>query len=312
MWYQLELVALAVVILAAGGWLLYMAIVRTSPAPKPAVDESTAPAKSLERQLQEELIKRERAEPRCVLFVDMLGFSALTEEHPDDIEWNFDSEEISAATSPTDKLIGGFQHALNTLAEAVGDASSPSHVMAFSDCAFLVYNNPLQAALSATRLMQYFFRVQVPVRMGLAYGTWHVQRFSFDVVDSKTVTRAVFYGSAVVRAHNTERHGGKGCRIFVHPSIGLDAIAQIQARVRVLEIAGAHADAPNELNFLHEEELDEMALDQDEKRLLVPLRRMRDRLAASAPASVVIQYTSTHDALNRMRQQLSRPLFSAF
>ena len=253
---RLELVALAIVILAAGGWLLYMAIVRTSPAPKPPADESAVPVKSLDRQLQEELIKRHRAEPRCVLFVDMLGFSALTEQHPDHIEWDFGSQEISAATSPTDKQIGGFQHALNTLAEAVGDASSPSHVMAFSDCAFLVYDNPLQAALSASRLMRYFFRVQVPVRMGLAHGTWHVQRFSFDVVDSKTITRAVFYGTAVVRAHNAERYGGKGCQIFLHPSIGPDAIAQIQTRVRVLEIASAHADAPNQLNFLHEEDLE--------------------------------------------------------
>ena len=114
----------------------------------------------------------------------------------------------------------------------------------------------LHGSAQASRLMRYFFRVQVPVRMGLAHGTWHVQRFSFDVVDSKTITRAVFYGTAVVRAHNAERYGGKGCQIFLHPSIGPDAIAQIQTRVRVLEIASAHADAPNQLNFLHEEDLE--------------------------------------------------------
>jgi hypothetical protein len=307
-----EHVVLAILFLTAGVWIIYMAIVRTPPTPKSSSDASAGPEKTLDRQLEEELIKRERPEPRCVLFVDVLGFSALTEEHPDDIEWDFGSAEISAATSPTSRQIGGFQHALNTLAEAVGDASSPSHVMAFSDCAFLVYNNPLQAALSATRLMQYFFRVHVPVRMGLAHGTWHVHRFSFDVVDSKTITRAVFYGSAVVRAHNGERHGGKGCRIFVHPSISVDAIAQIQARVRVLAIDGAHADAPSELNFLFEDELDELAFDNDEKHLLAPLRRMRDRLPTSAPPTVTIQYKSTFDALNRMRQQSSRPLFTAF
>jgi hypothetical protein len=83
-------------------------------------------------------------------------------------------------------------------------------------------------------------------------------------------------------------------------------------RHRVNEIASAHADAPNELNFLHEEDLDEVALDNDEEHLLLPLRRMRGRLAAASPANVVAQYTSTYDALNRMRQQLSRPSFSVF
>jgi hypothetical protein len=88
--------------------------------------------------------------------------------------------------------------------------------MLFSDCAFAVYDTALSAARSAAELMRQFFELAVPVRMGLAYGTWHVRRFSFDVNAPLTITRAAFYGTGVVRAVQTEKSGGKGMRIFVH------------------------------------------------------------------------------------------------
>lgn len=273
------------------------------------------PSKDLERVLQERLIQEQTPKPRCVVFVDMLGFSQLTEDHPNDIDWNFGSTEITSATSQTEKQIGAFQHALNTIAGSAWDAFAPSHLMAFSDCAFLVYDNPLQAALSARQLMQLFFQLAVPVRMGMAFGTWHVQRFSFDAVNQKQITRAVFYGTAVVRAHNAERHGGKGCRIFVHSSIDAAGVEAIKNRVAVMTNGTCHPDfpddAPLELNYLHEEDLDEMAKDNDVKHLLRGYQRMFSKVKEPIKPEVEKQYQSTLEALDRMRQQLSRPRFIA-
>ena len=53
-------------------------------------------------------------------------------------------------------------------------------MMQFSDCAFLVFETALQTARAATELMRQFYYYEVPVRMGVAHGTWNVDRFSFD------------------------------------------------------------------------------------------------------------------------------------
>ena len=103
-----------------------------------------------------ELIRGQEPAPRCVLFVDMLGFSNLTEEHPNPVVWNFDSEDVSAGTSESAMQLSRFQYVLNTVPLNRQDTVRPSHLMLFSDCAFLVYDHPLQAALSSTELMRRF------------------------------------------------------------------------------------------------------------------------------------------------------------
>jgi hypothetical protein len=191
------------------------------------------------------------------------------------------------------------------------DGLAPSHLMLFSDCAFLVYDSPLQAAMSSTELMRRFLTMTVPVRMGLALGTWHAQRFSFDSGNSLTITRAVFYGTGVVRATYTEKKAGKGCRIFVHSSLNDEALAQIRNNnIRILNTPEASPEARLELNYLHPNEgLDEMAMDMD-VRLLKGFHAMHARLTTPIHPDVERQYTDTFDAINRMRQQLRRSQFA--
>src|SRR5437870_7862990 len=122
----------------------------------------------LEKLLTKLAIEQQTPPQRHVVFVDMLGFSSLTEAHPDSIVWDFESPDmVASTTSESASQLGRFQYVLNTVPADEIDGTSPSHVMLFSDCAFLVYDNALQAALSSTSLMRRFFHQAVPVRMGL-------------------------------------------------------------------------------------------------------------------------------------------------
>lgn len=193
------------------------------------------------------------------------------------------------------------------LPDSLDDALIPSHLMIFSDCAFAVYKTALQAANSATGLMQHLLTLSVPVRMGLAYGTWHVNRFSFAVADATTVTRAVFYGTGVVRATQAEKHGGKGCRIFVHSStlptsFGFSEIGSL------IQIRDNTKCAPHELNYLYPPWPTPDSV-PDDQPLWDAVSEMRRSLKKPVDPDVYFQYSETLRALNQMRLALGRQQF---
>jgi hypothetical protein len=248
----------------------------------------------------------------------MLGFSALTEDHPDEefFDFNEDDAIVASGTTESARQLNRFQHVLNSVQWDPLAPVTPSHLMAFSDCAFLVYDNPLVAAMSAVTLMRAFLTMEVPVRMGMALGTWHVQRFSFDIVRSLTITRAVFYGTGVVRATLAEMRGGKGCRIFLDNRLDRAAIDLIRTNVEVLDTPEAtsistaspksKAVANQELNYLFPNPgLDELANDKDQP-LLQGVLKMRQKLQTPVDPDIDVQYTSTLAAIKRMRTQLGR------
>src|SRR5258708_1372337 len=120
------------------------------------------------------------ADEAYVVFVDLLGFSALTEAFPH-----------------------------STIREVLSEV----------DDEIIPVRTGVQADLFATRLMGNFIRRFVPVRMGFAGGTCDAVRFSSDTVGQFHMNRAVFAGTAIVRASEVEKKGGKGCRIFVHSRV---------------------------------------------------------------------------------------------
>lgn len=283
---------------------------RLSPTAAPLYD--AVPVDELKRALTRRLIEDGAPKPRHVVFLDMLGFSALTEAHPNPIVWDFDSEDlILSETSESATQLSRFQHVLNTVPVDTLDGISPSHLMLFSDCAFLVYDNALIAALSSTQLMRRFFHQAVPVRMGLAFGTWHPDRFSFDSFGSLTVTRSVFSGTGVVRAHDAERQGGKGLRIFLHASLTDADIELVKKRVPVLMTPEAAPSAHSELNYLHLEDGIKDPAEQKDVLFRFRFKAMRDRLTPPVSPDIDRQYTETFAALNRMRKQLGRSEFPA-
>jgi hypothetical protein len=58
----------------------------------------------------------------------MLGFSALTEAHPDPDVWDFDSEYISSSTSESARQLGRFQVVLDNIEDDTDNAYAPSHL----------------------------------------------------------------------------------------------------------------------------------------------------------------------------------------
>jgi len=234
----------------------------------------------------------ENAESTLV-FVDMLGFAAQTERCPTQTV----SGPGSSETSETSNKFGTFQRALDKCIFEQG-LNGGVQAMLFSDCAFLNFGNSLRVSRVAIDLMRQFILAKVAVRMGIGKGTFYLRQCSNEFSDSATIARALFFGTAVVRAHHAER-GGKGLRIFLHPSVELD-----ECSIKVLPLSSPSTYANRELNFLYEP----MPVDRHppvsyyDRRLFDEVYNMKDL----APEEEHIQYTETTDAMNRMRKQYTR------
>ena len=160
----------------------------------------------------------------AALFIDMLGFAALVEKYPDATAVQYHTDEDGEShnvnvTSQSAERFRLFQLVLDRFLDKHSEYHPDCKAMLFSDCAFIVDKSALVCALSAVDLMQDFIRMCIPVRMGIALGTFNEVRSSSDVRGAFSVTRSLFTGTAVARANAAEGCGGKGMRIFLHPSI---------------------------------------------------------------------------------------------
>lgn len=245
----------------------------------------------------------------CVLYVDMLGFSALTEGHPDVFVTRVDGDFETTAMTPSSAQFNRFHRILEQYVVR-RSLDGADRAMIFSDCAFLVFPNALLAATHSVELMRNFLVERVPVRMGLGHGTCHAVRFTSDTIDKFSLTRAMFSGTAIVRSSEAEKKGGKGCRIFVHPSL-TDQVGFIEQSVPVLVLPLPSEFAQWELCYLHDHHSPAIPgrsaadLDLD---LLSSVEIMRRQNQEPIDPKVATQYTDTFAALNRMRLKLSRPL----
>jgi hypothetical protein len=237
----------------------------------------------------------------------MLGFAALTENNPTRlVQYEPDERGYSGtATSPLQTQLNRFHRVLGACISEER-LHGAIQAMLYSDCAYLDAGNSVRAGQIATSLMRKFLRERVPVRMGMGRGTFYGFRFSIDVSDSTTVTRSLFAGTAVVRAYAAERSGGKGMRIFVHPSVGPE-LHLIQRSVKMLALPSPNDDASWELDYLYENTPAgrQPRADESDMELFKAVASMKD---PKANIGVRRQYTETHKALNRMRQANSRKL----
>jgi hypothetical protein len=237
----------------------------------------------------------------CTLvFVDMLGFADHIGQFPKRLirtgpdEHGFEHTSTSLAAEQfwrLNRILEScvFEHRLNGSLRA----------MLFSDCAFLEVGNSFRAGVVSVELMRKFVTERVPVRMGIGKGTFYPSQFSTDSIGSTIVTRSLFVGTAVVRSHYAEKCGGKGLRIFVHPSVEADFISKRVALVTPYE------NAKWELDFLHESRpaQDRSSAEEDDRSLFDAVLEMKEM----APARAQRHYTDTLDAMNRLRQRNSRP-----
>jgi hypothetical protein len=242
-------------------------------------------------------------EPRVLLFVDILGFEAITREIRVRVE-DYAEDEDGFTGSGTTELQGRFVRFSNVLDRHVFEEgfSGGVQAMLFSDCAFLVYENALRAALAAASLMRVFITRGVPVRIGLGKGTFYDMEYTTTTTagQSRVVSKSRFYGTAVIHAHAAEQCGGKGMRIFLHASLD-DDLPLVRHRLRPMKLRRPLKGVNHELDYLHEEEpaLEQPSADEKDRALFASVALLKN---PAWPKKVLRQYTETFAAMNRMRR----------
>src|SRR5437870_5686600 len=80
----------------------------------------------------------------------------------------------------------------------------------FSDSAFIAFTHLIDAVTLAVDFTQSMLSQKIPVRMGVAFGSFAALRFRSDVTAEGGDHASEFLGTAVVRAYQAERCGIKG------------------------------------------------------------------------------------------------------
>ena len=237
--------------------------------------------------------------PHTLIFIDMLGFAALTEKYRTRVVRRRRDREgfSSASTSPIQGQINLFHNIVDRWVHNESLNGSVS-AMLFPDCAFLYAGHSLAAALLARNIMRDCVKGQVPVRMGIGRGTFYPLTLSTEQSGSVLVSRSRFIGTAVVYAHAAEQCGGKGMRIFVHPSAA-PRLQAIKTRIRILSLPKPYKTAACELDYLYEERpaLADVSADDSDRELFDATLQMKEQFDSG---KIRKQYTETLKALNRM------------
>ncbi len=174
----------------------------------------------------DKLIPVQVADTRAVLFVDLLGFASLTEQHALELDrikvadrplsWNLDMM-LESPENPLTRAFTSFHRSLKSAID-IAQMRHPLTAITFSDSAFIATTHLFEAVNVAVGLVQWLLRQRIPMRAGIAYGSFSAVRFRSDVTVDGGDHAAHFLGTAVVRSHATETCGIKGLRILLHPS----------------------------------------------------------------------------------------------
>ncbi|MGE3844032.1 MAG: hypothetical protein AB7I50_20870 [Vicinamibacterales bacterium] len=255
---------------------------------------------------------RTEDEPRVLVFVDILGFEAITREIRVRVK-DYPRDKHGFTGSGTTELQGRFVRFSTALDRHVFNEGFAGGIQAmlFSDCAFLVYDNSLRATIGASNLMRCLITRGVPVRMGLGKGTFYDMEYMTmtTAAESRVVSKSRFYGTAVVNAHAAESCGGKGMRIFLHQSLEED-LSFVRQRVRSMKLRRAFQGVRYELDYLYEKEPTgaEPSEDEKDRELFAKVALLKN---PAWPKRVLRQYTETHAAMNRMRKEHGRKRVAA-
>ena len=243
-----------------------------------------------------------------VLFVDMLGFASLVEEHGNELSQMNpvfaeaeDNSQLPAANLLAYRFIT-FHRCLNQTRARLQELGAGTAIV-FSDSAFLRIDT-LEHALDISRSLMYeLVTGYVPARMGLAMGSYRMLRFLSDSSAQVTFHMSQFLGTGVVRAHQAESCGAPGLRILFHPNleplldptsmplIPLETEVSLKLPVRL------------ELNYLKEKGNHYLGSDFDD---CIPFDSLRC-MWGEADSTVRYHYRETYYAWQRMRAKFGRP-----
>jgi len=139
-------------------------------------------------------------EEHTLLYVDVLGFAALTKAYRTRVETHRDSGRgpVTSSITPIQSQIIGFHNAID---RCVYHETLSGQVAAtlFSDSAFVDTGNTVSAALLAKDIMRECTKSRVPVRMGLGRGTFYPLNFSTESSGRVQISRSRFVGTTVVK-----------------------------------------------------------------------------------------------------------------
>src|ERR1700730_12033300 len=159
--------------------------------------------------------------------MDILGFSYLTEvaEGPYHVpppmfpvDPRLGDHEVFPGSPPSAYASYHFHRSLEQWLQLYADKSIALTAMTFSDSAFVTTQADAVGRI-ARHVMRDCLRRKIPVRMGIASGTFRTVRSRADNANNVRIYGAQFYGTGVVRAHEAEQKGGKGLRVFVHAPV---------------------------------------------------------------------------------------------
>jgi hypothetical protein len=246
-------------------------------------------------------------ETTFILFVDMLGFAALVEREGDELsELNpiFAGVELYAP-SPAPSLLQyrfiNFHRCLNAVCARLQEMRAGTAIV-FSDSAFLRMDTLDDAIRLARTLMFDLVTSEVPVRMGLACGSYRMLRFFTDESVQVSFHVSQFLGTGIVRAYQTENCGIPGLRILLHPNV-VEPLLEREALgiVPVKPVEHMRLNVKFEATYLDARE-DPLGPDFDDSNQFDCLRRMME----DTDESLQYHYVETFDAWNTMREHLGR------
>ena len=139
------------------------------------------------------------AENRAVMFVDLLGFASLTEQHALELERIKGDRLLSRHldtifASPDNPLTRAFTSFHRSL-ESTIDLAQMSHsltAITFSDSAFVATTHLFEVVNMAAYLIQWLLQQRIPARAGIAYGSFPLSDFDRTLPSMVATTPLIF------------------------------------------------------------------------------------------------------------------------
>jgi hypothetical protein len=245
-----------------------------------------------------------------VAFIDILGFRRLVMgnrmprarslDHKRRAGW-WRKGAMYDTYNPLGRTFTAFHNCVDRAVDGT-DWESEATMIVFSDSVFVGTTHAVSCMSFCEALARSCIEQDVPVRIGVGYGTFVTHGFSFESNPRIKVVTTQFFGSAVIRAVDAEKTL-KGTRIAVHPRAAKElekSHLEQDGHLMALSHDEATKSASHEWSLLSS--LSEMGgmhdpdfVDQ-EGRLLKHLTSMRN----NTPEEFKHYYTGTIDAVERM------------
>ena len=241
----------------------------------------------------------------CVLFADMLGFKRLVLGHrtpfPENLEFRGRLVERPARGSgvssgnPLSSAFRAFHLSVNQVLNLT-TWHAPVSIVVFSDSMFLASTETRDCVAFAERLIRLGLHRDMPLRMGMAMGSFIGYGFSYEESPSIKYASSQFFGTGVVNSIEAEKCL-KGIRIAVHPS-AVTEIDRLDARqVMPVPTEEKGPNVSHELSYLPKvpDPMGDMELDTDIEAKILELQTRAPKVT-----SVQAHYSRSLEALGRM------------